>query len=246
MKLSFAISTLALTVVTPAFAFNSYLDSVSGASSSAPPPKTFTPKPAAPVSSGSYLDNLAGPADTSTPVSPPPQEVQFSGFSGFGQPAAAAAVPQVEFSGFGDAVAPADGNYLNSLKVSSTEGSGSGPQGYLQTLRVDSAPVGAGLSGYLDNLPTSSDAAPVAVATATEATGESEAPVLTAIAKMNESMNRNQKATIGILEDINECMKTLADRAEAPKAAMQEKTELTHALETRNPEPAWTGNTWNP
>jgi len=245
MKLSLAISTLALTV-TPAFAFNSYLDSVSGASSLAPPPPpmTFAPKPAAPVSSGSYLDKLAGP-ETSTPISPP-QAVQFSGFSQ-PAPAAAAVAPQtqVEFSGFGDAVAPADGNYLNSLKVSSTEGGGSAPQGYLQTLRVDSAPVGAGLSGYLDNLPAS-DAAPVAVTTTTEATGESESPVLAAIAKMNQSMNRNQKATIGILEDINECMTTLADRTEASKTAVQEKTELTNALQSRNPEPAWTGNTWNP
>jgi hypothetical protein len=141
------------------------------------------------------------------------------------------------------------GDYLSSLKVSAGTG-GTGPSGYLDTLRIQAAATAAtNLPGYLDTLrvaSATSGAGPLTyldnIAGASRVTAKVEAttavtltsnePILAAINRMNENMKKNQKTTIEILQDINTSVRKLVIRAAKPHAAPPvETTELVNALE---------------
>lgn len=143
----------------------------------------------------------------------------------------------------------AAGDYLSSLKVSAGTG-GTGPFGYLDTLRIQAAAtaatnlpgyldtlrVGAAVSGtgphtYLDNIAGAASVTAKVEAT-TEITITSSEPILAAINRMNENMKKNQKTTIEILQDINTSVRKLVIRAaKTPAAPPTQTTELVSALE---------------
>jgi hypothetical protein len=259
MKIAAAVAFLAA----PALALQGgYLSQFAGGATSAPKPGGYSgvnSKPQAPArSTGSYLDGIAG----SAPVAAAP--VPAAPAATAPAPAAPAASSFSGLAGDGDATPASGGNYLSSLKVASTAG-GAGltgylsmlrvqasqaaaknPAGYLDTLRVSSASgtSGAGPASYLDNLKGAATVT-ARVEAASEVAMTSNEPVLAAINNLNENMNKNQKATIAILQDINSSVKKLVIRAEN---SVQEETELTAALQGA-PAPAsaagsWTGNQW--
>lgn len=254
MKFTAALVLLA----TPAVALQgNYLSQMGGGNAVKPSSiKPATGRVTSGISGASYLENLAAPA--SSIRAPEPMAVA---------PEVAAAVEEAM------AAAPSSASYLSSLKVSASP-SGSGPAGYLDTLRTQAAASGgAGLVGYLDALPVSAAASGAGIgsyldalspkssignlksaATVTAqveatsaATMTSNEPVLAAINKLNDNMNRNQQETIAVLHDINAAVKKLIIRDNA--AAVEESTELTAALQgNAAPAPAlqgsWTGASW--
>ena len=137
------------------------------------------------------------------------------------------------------------GGYLNTLRVQAAQSAASNPAGYLDTLRVASSGVtGTGPATYLDNLKGAASVV-AKVEAASEAAMTSNEPVLAAINKLNDYMNKNQKATIDVLQDINSTIKKLAIRAENKATVQPEQTELTRALESSAaPAVAWSGSSW--
>ncbi|CAB9510784.1 expressed unknown protein [Seminavis robusta] len=183
--------------------------------------KASTLKPAGsanPAFGASYLDNMGGNAVPATP-------------------AATGSVFSLSELVDDSATAAAAGEYLTSLKVAAAP-SGSGPVGYLDALRTQAFESAAtNLPGYLDTLTVSAStvtgglgpatyldniagAATVAarVEAATEVTIVSSEPILAAINQMQENMNKNQEATIEILQDINSSMKQLVTAARVAPA----------------------------
>lgn len=208
--------TLALAVgVAPANALSSYLNQFTSGPSTVKA-STFKPSGSAgTVSSGTggYLDNIA--ADSAPPSTP------------------AASEAPVAFSLSSDApAAPTSGDYLASLPTQ-TAPSGSGLVGYLDVLRTESAPAGSGQAGYLDTIGGSetktSEAAPIA---SSGSTMIAQGPVIYAIKRLSENIDRNQQRTMAVLQEISGDMASLADNAEAAKAARaaDQSTELTDAL----------------
>jgi hypothetical protein len=224
--------------VSPAFG-GSYLDRMA---KSAPavvsaPSVASTQSNVAPLSTGyPYLDDIVAISKMSAP--------QTNGAAAVG-----AAWSMSEM--LNDFTSPiAAGDYLSSLKVSAVTG-GTGPAGYLDTLRIQAAATAAtNLPGYLDTLRVAS--APTGtgpltyldnIAGATRVTAKVEAttavtltsnePILAAINRMNENMKKNQKTTIEILQDINVSVRKLVIRAaKAPAAPPAQTTELVAALES--------------
>lgn len=146
-------------------------------------------------------------------------------------------------------VAASSGNYLGSLKVSSTSG-GSGPEGFLDTLRVYAVKSAArNLPGYLDTLYVSSNtiqsatrpmtyldnlvgAASVTakVEAATDVVMRDNEPILSAINNLSDQMSRNHVATIGVLQDISSSMQTLVAQT-APVQMKSGRTGMGSYLE---------------
>jgi hypothetical protein len=262
MKIS-AITILMAAAVNPVAALQGgYLDSVG--SSTAPAKGNWGPSKGAykvPAAGNSYFDNIA--ADSS--ATPLPESAAV---------ASAPVTPSLTVSSLSEIAAAADANpvpagaYLSSLKVMSVAGNGEGPIGYLGTLKVESVDAAANNpAGYLDTLRVESAAAGEGgpftyvgtlkgaktvvnkVASTTESTVESNAPILAAIQKLNDNMVKNQQTTIGVLQEINSNVKTLVSRAESQASESQyvEETELTSALVgSGNPSSVWSGQAWRP
>jgi hypothetical protein len=230
-------ATIIALLAAPAVALQGgYLSQFAGAATAAPKPGGYSgvnSKPQAPArSTGSYLDGIAGSSPAAPAAADQPTVVPASAIA---PPAPAAAAPAASsFSGIaGDATPVSGGNYLSSLKVASTAG-GAGltgylstlrvqasqsaaksPAGYLDTLRVSSASgtIGAGPASYLDSLKGAATVT-ARVEAASDAAMISNEPVLAAINKLSENMNRNQQATIAVLTDINSSVKMLVDRTD--------------------------------
>jgi hypothetical protein len=186
-----------------------------------------------PAFGGTYLDQMAKSAPAipapAVPVAPAAAVV----------PAAPASAASFSLSQSVVNASPvAVGNYLSSLRGAGAP-SGSGPRGYLDTLRIQaaataatnlpgyldtlrvaSAPTGAGPLTYLDNIAGASRVTAKVEAT-TAVTLTSNEPILAAINKLKEDMTSNQKHTIGILQEINSSVQKLVayTAASAPVAA---------------------------
>jgi hypothetical protein len=113
-------------------------------------------------------------------------------------------------------------------------------KGYLDALPTRSEASGPGFTSYLGNIggggsalksstyaptkssktagsssPSYSAPAPAAYSSSSASDGQTmiaQEPVLSAINKLSDNMNRNQEATIGVLHEINTSVKTLADK----------------------------------
>jgi hypothetical protein len=190
--------------------------------------KSSSIKPASsgrPAFGGSYLDQMA----KSVPATPVARAV----------PVAPASAASFSMSQSAVSTSPvAVGDYLSSLKGAGAP-SGSGPRGYLDTLRIQAAATAAtNLPGYLDTLrvaSATSGAGPLTyldnIAGASRVTAKVEAttavtltsnePILAAINKLKEDMTTNQKQTIVILQDLNSSVQKLIayTTAVAPVAA---------------------------
>jgi len=254
MKLSATAILMAIAAYPVAALQGGYLDSVS--SSSAPIKGNWGPAKAAykvPEAGRSYLDNIA-PESAAAPSAPETPSLTVSSLSEMAAESDANPVPAGAYlsslkvmSVAGNGEGPI--GYLGTLKVESVSAAASKPAGYLDTLRVESAPAGEG--GPFTYLETLKGAKTVVskVASTTEATMESNEPILAAIQKLNENMVKNQQATIGVLQEINSNVKTLVARAESKASEPQytEETELTAALAGSSvSEPAFSGQGWRP
>ena len=244
MKLTSA-ALVILATLAPACAFNinkpvvesSYLDQFSAGGGGSMKPSSYGPSKGKPSGSkggvpGSYLERMGGGGApvASAPAAP-------------AAPAPAAPAPAASSMSASSSSAPADAtskDYLSHLNTgaASSGGIGSGMKGYLDALPTRSEAAGPGFTSYLgaiggggsamksstyaptksskatSNSPSYSAPAPAAASSSTSG-GETmiaQEPVLGAINKLSDNMNRNQEATIGVLHEINNSVKTLADK----------------------------------
>ena len=191
-----------------------------------------------PAFGGTYLDQMArnapsAPVARAAPAAPAASAASFS----LSQVAAnASPVPVGDYlSSLKGAGAPSGSGprgYLDTLRIQAAATAATNLPGYLDTLRVGSAISGTGPRTYLDNIAGAASVTAKVEAT-TAFTLTSNEPILAAINRMNENMKKNQKLTIEILQDINTSVKKLVIRADNVPAAprVAETTELVTALE---------------
>jgi len=238
MKLTSAIVILA-SLVAPASGFSSYADKMGGGKGAVKPGgygpskgKGFAPVKPMP---GAYVPGGAAGIG-SAPAAPaaaaaPPAPAAPAAYSSPAAAGASAPTSAAYLSVLGGAAGAPSGTgpkgYLDVVSTANTAINGPGMPGYLSVLRTQVTPGGAGLGGYLASMgggsavkassfaPTKSQKGASAPAAAYSSGGSAmiaQEPVLQAINQLNDNMVRNQAATISVLNEINQSVKTLASK----------------------------------